>query len=400
MRLSSAASYGIIDQYQAIITLLLDERIDTPMKKLFFLVTVITAMLLLGGVALAAHPCDMCGSAETSLVGSGAWCHWYCEKCDYTTSRNHDPNSYNSGLVPDSCSGHCRWCGASANYSSHTFTTWHLNSDVTCTTDGSETAHCDNVQCSATNTRHAPGSALGHDYAITVHRPMCENIGYTNHQCIRCEDYFNDQIVPPTGHDYAWSYNGDGTHTSACRNLGCQSEMTTSCSPMTTIVGGQELSICTVCGHRISLGDGSSMETAPNAGAHLDVTELPGELTVFVDAAPLDVPMDTDAFYMFITSLQKDGVEVSFSGRVEITIDLNEHPFSMPDSIFFEMPPSELKAKAFKIVRVEYQMVNGQPTEVWVEVPFTLKKGILTFETEKMGVFLMVLSIVEAPTAN
>ena len=56
MRLSFAASYGIMDQYQAIITLLLDERIDAPMKKLFFLATVITAMLLLGGVALAAHP--------------------------------------------------------------------------------------------------------------------------------------------------------------------------------------------------------------------------------------------------------------------------------------------------------------------------------------------------------
>jgi hypothetical protein len=165
-------------------------------------------------------------------------------------------------------------------------------------------------------------------------------------------------------------------------------------------VGGQELSICTICGHRISLGDGSSMETSGNAGAHLDMTELPGELVVLVDAAPLDVPMETEAFYMFITSLQKDGAEVDFSGRVEISIDLNEHPFHMPDSIFFEMPPSELKAKAFKIVRVEYQMVNGEPTEVWVEVPFTLKNGILTFETEKMGVFLMVLNIMEAPTAK
>ena len=57
-------------------------------------------------------------------------------------------------------------------------------------------------------------------------------------------------------------------------------------------------------------------------------------------------------------------------------------------------------ARAFKIVLVQYEMVNGVPTEVWHEVPFTLKNGILTFETEKMGVFLMVLNIVEAPTAQ
>ena len=46
------------------------------MKKLLFMLTVVTALLMMGGVALAAHPCDQCGSSNTSLVGSGAWCHW------------------------------------------------------------------------------------------------------------------------------------------------------------------------------------------------------------------------------------------------------------------------------------------------------------------------------------
>lgn len=371
------------------------------MKKILFATMVCLALLLMGSVALAAHPCDQCGNTATTLLGSGAWCHWYCEECDYTTSRNHDPNSYNSGLVPDSCSGYCRWCGAAATWSSHTFTTWTLNSDVTCTTDGSETAKCDNVQCHATSTRHAPGSALGHDYVKTVHRPTCENIGYTNHQCSRCPEFYNDEVKRALGHAYSsWSYNGDGTHTGKCTRQYCEMTITAACSPVTTIVGGQELSVCTICGNNISQGDGSSIESSDHAGAHLDVTELPGELVVLIDAAPLDVPMQTDAFYMFITSLQKDGVEVDFSGRVEITVDLNEHPFVMEDSIFFEMPPSELKAKAFKIVLVQYENVNGVPTEVWHEVPFTLKKGVLTFEVEKMGVYLMVLAIAEPPVAQ
>lgn len=371
------------------------------MKKLLFMITVITALLLMGGVAFAAHPCDQCGSSSTTLVGSGAWCHWYCEACDYTTSRNHDPNSYNSGLSPNSCSGYCRWCGASANWSSHNFATWTYNSDVTCTTDGTETSHCSNAHCSATTTRPAPGSAYGHTYTDTTHRPTCENIGYVNHQCIRCSDFYNDNVVAALGHEYTrWSYNGDGTHTASCTRVGCTSAYVAACSPVTSVVGGTNLSICTICGHRISQGDGSSMETSEHAGAHLDMTELPGELVVLVDAAPLDVPMRTDAFYMFVTSLQNEGIEVDFSGRVEITVDLNEHPFVMEDSIFFEMPPSELKARAFKIVLVQYEMVNGVATEVWHEVPFTLKRGVLTFETEKMGVFLMVLNITEPPAAQ
>lgn len=373
------------------------------MKKLFFLMTVVTLLLLMGGVALAGHPCDQCGSSSTSLVGSGSWCHWYCETCDYTTSRNHNPNSYNSGLVPDSCSGRCRWCGSSAVFSSHTFTTWNLNSDVTCTTDGTETSRCANAQCNASSTRPAPGSALGHDYVKSVYPAGCEQMGYTHYQCSRCPEAYNEDPQPPVGHAFTrWTYNGDGTHSSTCDRTYpfCGQIMTSACSPVTTVVGGQKLSICTVCGHRISLGDGSSMDVSDNAAALLDTTKLPGELIVLVDAAPLDVPMSTEAFYMFITSLQKDGVEVPFSGRVEITIDLNKHPFEMPDSIFFEMPPSELKAKAFKIVRVEYQMVDGEPAEVWIEVPFTLQDGILTFETEKMGVFLMVLNIMEVPAAQ
>ena len=208
-------------------------------------------------------------------------------------------------------------------------------------------------------------------------------------------------MVAALGHEYTrWSYNGDGTHTAACTRTGCTSAYVAACSPVTSVVGGTNLSICTICGHRISQGDGSSMESSEHANAHLDMTELPGELVVLVDAAPLDVPMRTDAFYMFVTSLQREGLEVDFSGRVEITVDLNEHPFSMPDSIFFEMPPSELKARAFKIVLVQYEMVNGVATEVWHEVPFTLKRGVLTFETEKMGVFLMVLNIVEPPAAQ
>ena len=121
---------------------------------------------------------------------------------------------------------------------------------------------------------------------------------------------------------------------------------------------------------------------------------------MLVDAAPLDLPLRTEAFYMFVTAFQVSGKTVEHTGPVEITIDLNEHPFSMPGSIFEAMPPSMLMSMAFKVVRVEQEDLNGQPTEVWHEVPFTLQQGVLTFETDKMGTFLMVLNISDAPSVG
>lgn len=373
------------------------------MKKVLFLLMVLIALLLCTSVAFAAsHPCDSCGSTDTSLAGSGAWCHWDCNKCGYRTSRNHNPNSYNSGLVPDSCSGRCRWCGASAIYSSHTFTTWNPTGDATCLKDGTETAHCDNVQCSATNKRPAPGSALGHDYAAVITPPTCETIGYTTHTCTRCKDQYIDEEKSPLSHSYgAWIYNGDGTHTAACTRQKCYNSITAPCSSITTVVGGKQLTLCPVCGYITSEDNKVDLETSNGASAKpLDGGKLPGKLMVLVDAAPLDIELKTDAFYMFITSFQFSGKAVEYTGRVEITIDLNLHPFSMPDSIFFDMPPSALKARAFKIVRVEQEEVNGEMVEVWHEMPFTLQNGFLTFETDKMGTFLMVLNIMEAPSVG
>ena len=370
------------------------------MKKLLFILSLLT-MMLLGSVAMAIS-CDSCGSSNTSLAGSGAWCHWDCNECGYRTSRNHNPNSYNSGLSPDSCSGRCRWCGASASWSSHSFTNWVPAGDATCTKDGTENAKCANAQCSAKTSRPAPGSALGHDYAEKTVAPTCESAGYVDHTCTRCGDNYHDNEKPMLGHSYgAWIRNNDGTHTAACARSKCYNSNTAPCSSATIVVGGKKLTLCPVCGYIISEDVSVDLDTSTNASAEsLDGKKLPGRLMVLVDAAPLDIELKTDAFYMFVTSFQFSGKSVEFSGNVKITIDQNEHPFSMPDSIFFEMAPSELKARAFKIVRVEEEMVNGNPIEVWNEMPFTLKDGILTFETDRTGTFLMVLNIMEAPSVG
>ncbi len=405
------------------------------MKKLIFVLMILTAALLCFSVAFAAGNCDACGSSDLTLIGSGAWCHWECNACGYRTSRNHNPNSYNSGLVPDSCSGKCSWCGAAAAFSSHTFSTWAPTGDATCTKDGTDTSFCANEQCTAKTTRPAPGSALGHDYVGTVTPPTCSEQGYTTFVCSRCNDTYKDEYRNALGHSYGeWVRSEDGTHTANCTRKGCYARQTAPCSMITSLVGGSTLTFCPICGYVSfetpapsegeNAGETAPEETDPAPAPEaeqtvlgnltvmdMDVSEhatakslsgkpLPGRLMVLVDAAPLEIPLQVDAFYLFLTAFQFGGKEVPCNGPVAVTIDLNEHPFVMADSIFFEMPVSELKARAFKIVRVEQELLNGEYVEVWHEMPFTLEKGVLTFETEKMGVFLMVLNITQAPSVG
>ena len=368
-----------------------------PMKKFLFIVTLLTAMLLTT-TALAAQ-CEHCGSSNLTHLGTGNWCHWDCADCGGRTSRNHNPNSYNSGLVPASCSGRCTWCGSAAAWSSHSFTTWTPGPDVTCTQGGTEISHCSNAQCSATTSR--PTGPLGHSYVDTVIQPTCESKGCVRHTCTRCGDTYDDNEKSPLSHMYgAWVHNGDGTHTAKCTRSQCYNSITAPCSSATVTVGGNTTTLCPICGHVASEGAADLVTGKTTSAKALDGAKLPGRLMVLVDAAPLNVPLNTEAFYMFVTAFQFSGKTVEHTGPVEITIDLNEHPFSMPGSIFDGMPPSMLMSLAFKVVRVEQEDLNGQPTEVWHEVPFTLRQGVLTFETDKMGTFLMVLNISDAPSVG
>ena len=368
------------------------------MKKLLFMLTFLLALLLCT-TAFAAQ-CEHCGSSNLTHLGAGSWCHWDCADCGGRTSRSHNPNSSTSGLVPDSCSGRCTWCGSAAVWSSHTFTTWTPGPDVTCTQGGTEYSHCANAQCSATTSR--PGGPLGHSYVDTVIQPTCETKGCVRHTCSRCGDSYDDAEKSPLSHTYgAWVRNSDGTHTAACTRPQCYNSITAPCSSATVTAGGYTMTLCPICGHVTSNEASADLEPGKSTSVKaLDGARLPGRLMVLVDAAPLEIPLKTDAFYMFVTAYQFSGKTVEYAGPVQITIDLNEHPFSMPGSIFDAFSPSMLMPLAFKLVRVEQESLNGQPAEVWHELPFTLNDGILTFETNKTGTFLLVLNISDAPSVG
>ncbi len=82
----------------------------------------------------------------------------------------------------------------------HVFTDYVYNEDATCTENGTQTAKCQH--CSATDTRTAENTALGHDHKATVTDPKCTEQGYTTHTCTRCGDSYVDTYVDPLEHDY------------------------------------------------------------------------------------------------------------------------------------------------------------------------------------------------------
>lgn len=369
------------------------------------LTVLLTALLLLCGTAWAeSHPCDLCGG-PTTCVGTGSWCHWYCEACDHTTSRNHNPNSAYSGLVPDSCSGTCAWCGASADQSSHTFANYTYNNDATCNENGTETGRCTNVQCGATHTRTVNDSSLGHDYREIVTPPGCTTAGITEHVCRRCGYTRYSDLVDPVGHTFeSWVSNPDNTHTSICSAEGCNASVTEPCAFRTTTVGGTTFRYCFVCNRLIRTGTGDG---APSAGAEAAADAVPATvadsdtlwsvsvsgLMVLVDAAPLETELDLDRepLYLLIVSSAK-----ALDAPREIKLDLKEFPYQVDEGDYAHILPEELEARKLNLFYVGADESALTTLETWYPTTFTMDEGILTFQADTLGVYLLI----PAPTAD
>lgn len=369
------------------------ERTVFPMKKKLPLLLTAVVLLLWTAALAESHPCDLCGG-ETTCVGTGSWCHWYCEACDYTTSRCHDPNSTYSGLVPDSCSGTCAWCGAAADHASHTFANYTYNNDATCTENGTETGICTNVQCRATDTRTVTDTSLGHEYREIVTLPGCTTYGITEHRCIRCGYSRYSDLVDPVGHTFeSWVANADGTHTSVCSAEGCNATVTEPCVLRTTTVGGSTFSYCEACNRlvrtgTVEAGDGTADEAAAAMAESETLWSVSvSGLMVLVDAAPLEteLKLDRQPLYLLIVSSAKALTEPR-----EIKLDLKEYPYQVEEGAYADILPEKLDAQQLTLFYVGADEASVSAQETWYATVFTLEDGLLTFQADTLGVYLLM----------
>ena len=181
--------------------------------------------------------------------------------------------------------------------------------------------------------------------------------------------------VPAKGHAYQlWQSMGNQAHRATCSRQGCGHTAKVSCTQLELMVNEAPFAVCPVCGE-------STAETFPLVeGAeyrNVDRSAMPrGDLTVRM----LAEPFGTEAAAMA-------GMEESAAPLWAMTVICERagKPHTMKGLIRVSVP-LETDA-AFTLVRLDTDD-NGQPC--WTEIAFTLEAGMLTFETDHDGLFLLM----------
>jgi hypothetical protein len=388
-------------------------------KKLGLAIILLCAMVLLTfGVATAEYSCYNCWSTNLTLMtilqygGEGVnnspdyHCYLYrCNNCSRsvwfdeghtggTATCTQKPvcsvcgATYGSALghvevvdpeIPANCTEtgltegkHCSVCREPLIAQQVIPATGHDYSSIitppTCTEDGYTTYTCTGCGDTYTDTITA---ATGHDYKLTIARPECTKGGYTTSTCGTCGDAYRSNYTDRLLHWFdLWTPNGDGTHSAECKREGCKHVGTVECAYCDLNYGGSIYRVCQVCG---GFKDTTFEPLSGVTCEAIDNGAIPrGELIVRGMANPFgNTAADTAGLsldnahvtYAFTAAPEYAGKVEPFGGTVRISLPL--------DGI-----------EGFKLVRA------GEVESV--ETPYVLENGILTFETDATGLFLLL----------
>ena len=236
----------------------------------------------------------------------------------------------------------------------------------TCTETGlTEGKHCS--VCSEVLVAQQTVPALKHDYQETVTPPTCVKEGFSTYTCARCKHTYVDSKTKARSHFYGvWTSNGDDTHSASCQRGSCKHVKTTNCEYAEVTVNAQRMNVCVVCGaiKDIVSEKGKTVEGVfpPLQGATAEPVGdniLPdGKLVVHGREMPFD-----GVLYSLAISFENAGESVAFPGPVRVNVPLQ----------------NEL---AFKLYNLE--------ADVMTEFPFTYENGVLSFEVDQAGLFLLI----------
>lgn len=241
--------------------------------------------------------------------------------------------------------------------------------EATCTTD---------KVCAREGCDHVLVKALGHELEETKKvAATCTEKGYIDYICTRegCGETVHKELKAK-GHWYdLWTSNEDGTHSASCKRENCKHigkaecalwEVTETKDDIATI-----LNVCPVCGDF----DEKTFEVI--AEAKIDCEKLPmGEAIVRGMEAPFE-----GALYAFTAGYE-------YSGKMQAFENVKDEEI-LPITI--SLPLSE-EIGEFTLVRVDVTPATEEieRAEVWTELAYTFEDGVLTFETETDGLFLLL----------
>ncbi len=136
-------------------------------------------------------------------------------------------------------------------------------------------------------------SALGHDYTNTVTAPTCQDEGYTDYACTRCESSYRSDYVPAKGHTCTYLENGE-LHSFTCKSCGFSGEEEHSYAN----------GICTLC-------KAIAPSTAPIFDSNINFAHslnLASDISINF-AIKTTYLSDYDSFYLECTMTDYDGNE-------------------------------------------------------------------------------------------
>lgn len=231
--------------------------------------------------------------------------------------------------------------------------------EATCTTD---------KVCNREGCDHVLVPALGH--ILKVENKVdatCTKAGYIDSVCTRedCGMPVHEDLKA-LGHWYdPWFSNGDGTHSAACKRKGCKHVGTTDCTEWEVTVNDVVYTVCPVCGE-LGTDEMDAIEKAT-----ISCKRKPkGEVIVRGMEAPFE-----GTLYAFTAGYE-------YAGRMQ---EIKSSPITIA-------LPLNAEIGEFTLVRVDVtpETEETERAEVWTELAYTLEDGVLSFETETDGLFLLL----------
>lgn len=225
--------------------------------------------------------------------------------------------------------------------------------------------------------------ALGHELKETEKEAAtCTENGYIDYICTRegCGETVHKKLKA-SGHWYGlWTPNEDGTHSAACKREDCKHTGKQDCAAWEVTETKDEiatiLTVCPVCG---KFGEASFEAIAE---AKIACEKLPsGEAIVRGMEAPFE-----GVLYAFTAGYEYGGQMQEFKNEKNGEI--------LPITITL---PLDEAISEFTLVRVDVtpETDEAERTEVWNEIAYTFENGVLSFETETDGLFLLLPAVAE-----
>ena len=300
---------------------------------------------------------------QCDLVCTHDWADGVCKTCKSTCAHDYD-----------SATGICRTCKLAC---SHDKTAVDAAVAPTCTQTGlTEGKHC--TTCGKVLVEQQAVKALGHDYRAEATTPGSAS-GEVRYRCARCGDIYTVEM----DHQYGeWTDNGDGTHSVACPHDGCGYVATVECARYELTVDEVPVGVCPICG---KFGDARCRIIGEAMCEPIDEAPLPeGELLV----RGLDLPMGEEAVaiagledevvpvYSFTFVFASDGQVVDLNAAVRLRV------------------PMELDG-GFRLLRLDVpdDATDDAPDDAeerWTELTYVYADGVLDFETDAAGLFLLL----------